>query len=184
VRGGITAVQYRVKAVDLRDAIREATILMSLARDAGIPFIINDRLDLALAIDADGLHVGQSDMPPDLARRFLAPGKILGLSVTCDADLATIDAAVVDYIGLGPVFATATKPDAAPALGLDRFQTLRQAIDLPVVAIGGIGPEQAMEIITAGADGIAVISAICAAPDPAAAAQNLWQQIQRGRRAR
>lgn len=184
LRGGVTALQYRAKAIEMRDAIAEASALAALAREAGIPFIINDRLDLALAVDADGLHVGQSDMPPALARRCLAPGKILGLSVTTEAELSTIDGAVIDYVGLGPVFATATKSDAAPALGLDLFRRLRQAIDLPVVAIGGIDLQRTADVIAAGADGIAVVSAICAALDPAAAARDLQQRIIQARQER
>jgi len=184
LEGNVTAVQYRVKAIDMRDAIDEASALIALTRQAGIPFIVNDRLDLALAVDADGLHVGQSDMPPHLARRFLPPSKILGLSVTAAAELSTIDASLVDYVGLGPVFATATKSDAASPLGLEQFRALRQAITLPVVAIGGIGRERAAGVIAAGADGIAVVSAICGAPDPAAAGRDLWQQIIQARQQR
>jgi thiamine-phosphate pyrophosphorylase len=184
LRGGVTALQYRAKAIEMREAIAEASALAELARTAGIPFIINDRLDLALAVDADGLHVGQSDMPPALARRFLAPGKILGLSVTTEAELSTIDSSIIDYVGLGPVFATTTKSDAAPALGLDLFGRLRQAIDLPVVAIGGIDRQRTADLIAAGADGIAVVSAICAAADPTAAARDLQQLITQARQQR
>ena len=184
LRGGVTALQYRAKATEMRHAIAEAAALAELARTSGIPFIINDRLDLALAVDADGLHVGQSDMPPALARRLLPPGKILGLSITAEAELPTIDPSIIDYVGLGPVFATATKSDAAPALGLDLFRQLRAAIDLPVVAIGGIDRQRTADIIAAGADGIAVVSAICAAPDPAAAARDLQQRIIQARQHR
>jgi thiamine-phosphate pyrophosphorylase len=179
--------QYRAKDRDgkdreLRPALAEAAMLAELARRRGIPFIVNDRLDIALAVDADGLHIGQSDMPSLIARRLLGPDKILGLSVTQALELATVDPAIVDYVGLGPVFATGTKPDAAPPLGLDGFTALRQRIPLPVVAIGGIGRDQATDVIKAGADGIAVISAICAAADATAAARDLRQQIMAGRR--
>ena len=182
LRGGITALQYRAKEIDLRDAIVEASALASLAHHYGIPFIVNDRLDLALAVDADGLHVGQSDMPPRLARRFLGPDKILGFSVTTADEIATIEADIIDYIGLGPVYATATKSDAATPLGLDQFRALRRAITLPVVAIGGIGFDRAAEVIAAGADGIAVVSAICTAPDPTAASHTLLQHVIAARR--
>ena len=181
LRGGITVLQYRAKEIDLSAAMVEASALATMANAHGVPFIINDCLDLALAIDADGLHVGQTDIAPALARRYLGPDKILGLSITRESELGTIDPSVVDYIGLGPVFATATKADAAPALGLEHFRQLRQAIDLPVVAIGGIGQEQAADVIRAGADGIAVVSAICTAPDPAIAAKDLRKCVLRAR---
>ena len=179
--GGITVLQYRAKDADLSAAMAEASALATLANRHGVPFVINDRLDLALAIGADGLHVGQTDLAPALARRYLGPDKILGLSITQESELGTIDPAVVDYIGLGPVFTTSTKTDAAPALGLERFRHLRKAIDLPVVAIGGIGQSEAADVIKAGADGIAVVSAICAASDPAMAARELRKSVLQAR---
>ncbi len=180
--GGVSMLQYRAKDRDLRAALAEAAMLAELARERGVPFIVNDRLDIALAIDADGLHVGQSDMPTLIARRLLGPEKILGLSVTGASELATVDPAIVDYVGLGPVFATATKSDAAPPMGLEGFRALRREIALPVVAIGGIGQDQAAAVIQVGADGIAVVSAICTATDATAAARDLRQHIASGRR--
>lgn len=182
IAGGITMIQYRAKDRDLRSALREAALLAELAKPAGVPLIVNDRLDIALAVDAEGLHVGQSDMPPEIARRLLGADKILGISVSRLAEIETVDPAVVDYVGLGPVFATATKNDAAAPLGLDRLAQLRQRIPLAVVAIGGIGREQAGAVIRAGADGIAVVSAICGTSDPTAAACQLKQSISDARR--
>lgn len=184
LQGGITVLQYRAKQVPLREAIAEAALLASLARQYDVPFIVNDRLDLALAVDADGLHVGQSDMPAELARRFLGPRKILGLSVGSQAEADELDVAAIDYVGLGPVFATATKVDAAVPLGLQRFSLLRASIELPVVAIGGISPPVAADVMSAGADGIAVVSAICAVADPKRASHDLRQRIERARKAR
>ena len=181
LKGGITVLQYRAKNVQLREAIAEAALLASLARQYDVPFIVNDRLDLALAVDADGLHVGQSDMPPDLARRFLGPSKILGLSVGRQAEIDELDIAMVNYVGLGPVFATATKADAAAPLGLEKFSLLRSSIELPVVAIGGISEAAAGDVIAAGADGIAVVSAICAAADPELASHGLRRKIDQAR---
>lgn len=178
LEGGITALQYRAKHAALREALAEASILASLAREHHVPFIINDRLDLALAVEADGLHVGQSDMPVALARRLLGPNRILGLSITHQPDIDDLETELVDYVGLGPVFATATKADAPAPLGLDQFSRLRSAIALPVVAIGGIGAAQAGDVITAGADGIAVVSAICAADDPKLASRHLLDGIE------
>jgi len=179
LQGGITALQYRAKHATLREALAEASILASMAREYGVPFIVNDRLDLA--VEADGLHVGQSDMPVALARRLLGPDKVLGLSITEQRDIDEMEAEMIDYVGLGPVFATATKADASSPLGLDQFRSLRTAIDLPVVAIGGIDAAQAGPVIAAGADGIAVVSAICAADDPQAASRNLLDRIEQVR---
>ncbi|HVJ31505.1 MAG TPA: thiamine phosphate synthase [Terriglobia bacterium] len=184
LQGGITVLQYRAKQVPLREAIAEAALLASLARQCEVPFIVNDRLDLALAVDADGLHIGQSDMPADLARRFLGPRKILGLSVARQAEVDELDVTAVDYVGLGPVFATATKADAAAPLGLEQFSLLRASIELPVVAIGGISPSVAGDVIGAGADGIAVVSAICAAAEPKLVSHDLRQKIEQARKTR
>ncbi|MET1027777.1 MAG: thiamine phosphate synthase [Dongiaceae bacterium] len=179
--GGVSMLQYRAKDNELRTALAEAAMLAELARRHKVPFIVNDRLDVALAVGADGLHVGQSDMPSLIARRWLGPDKILGISVTREIEIATVDPAVVDYVGLGPVFATGTKSDAAVPLGLEKFHSLRQRIEMPVVAIGGIQREQASQVIAAGADGIAVVSAICAATDATAAARDLCRMIEAGR---
>ncbi|TXH33237.1 MAG: thiamine phosphate synthase [Rhodospirillaceae bacterium] len=182
IAGGVTMIQYRAKGRDLRSALVEATELAVLAKQAGVPLIVNDRLDIALAVDAEGLHVGQSDMPPEIARRLLGADKILGISVSRPAEIETVDPALVDYVGLGPVFATATKSDAAAPLGLEQVAQLRQQIPLPVVAIGGIGREQAGAVIRAGADGIAIVSAICGTSDPEGAARQLKQSISDARR--
>lgn len=182
IDGGVTMIQYRAKDRDLRSALAEAAKISELAKQAGVPLIINDRLDIALAVDADGLHVGQSDMPPGVARRLLRAGKILGISVSRLSEIETVDASVVDYVGVGPVFATATKSDAAAPLGLEQFAQLRRRISLPVVAIGGIGRDQAGAVIQAGADGIAVVSAICGTDDPAGATRLLKQSIVDARR--
>ena len=138
-----------------------------------MPLIVNDRVDVALAVGADGVHIGRNDMAPNDARRVLGPDAIVGWSVTGSEDLAPLDPAVVDYAGLGPVFPTATKPDAARPLGIDGVRALRPRIPVPVVAIGGITADTAGGIVAAGADGVAVVSAICAAADPKTAAAGL-----------
>ena len=134
------------------------------------------RIDVALAIGADGAHVGQEDHSPAAARAILGPRAIIGLSITSPADLPTLDA-TVDYVGLGPLFPTGTKTDAAPALGETEFAALRRRIPVPVVGIGGITVANTARTIAAGADGIAVVSAICAAPDPRAAAATLHAAV-------
>jgi thiamine-phosphate pyrophosphorylase len=137
---------------------------------------------VALAADADGVHVGQSDMAAKDARALIGPKRILGLSITREADLDRSDLAGVDYLGVGPVFATATKPDAAPPMGLATLAAIRKRTGLPIIAIGGIGRTSAASVIAAGADGIAVVSAICAAPDPTDAARRLSGAITEFRR--
>ena len=173
IAAGASMVQLRDPAAKTRALIEEARALGRLLRPAGIPFIVNDRVDVALAVGADGVHLGQSDMSVDDARALMGPEPLLGLSITSLADLVASDLAQVDYLGVGPVFATATKTDAAPAMGLAGLAAVRAATSLPIVAIGGIGADNAAEVIAAGADGVAVVSAICAAPDVAQATRTL-----------
>jgi thiamine-phosphate pyrophosphorylase len=176
VAGGVTIVQLRDKTGPARALAEAGQALLKLLRPLGVPLLVNDRLDVAYAIGADGVHVGQDDLPPALARTLLGAQAIIGLSLTDDDQLATADDAV-DYVGLGPIFATGTKSDAAPALGETAFAAIRRRISLPVVAIGGITVENTARTIAAGADGIAVVSAICAAADPQAAARALHQAV-------
>ncbi len=173
IAGGATVVQYREKAAATRQMIAEAQALRELTRRVGVPLIVNDRLDVALAIDADGVHVGQDDMPAALARRLIGPDKILGVST---ANLAEAMQAVqdgADYLGVGPVLATPTKPDAAPPIGMDGLREICRHVPIPVVAIGGINATNAADAIAAGAQGIAVVSAVVAAEDVATAARQL-----------
>ena len=173
VEGGVTMVQLREKDIDTRTFIEEALELKALLGPLGVPLIINDRVDVALASDADGVHIGQSDMPYAIARRLLGPDRIIGLSVENMDQVAQANALDVDYIGVSPVFATPTKTDTARPFGLEG---LREAVKLshhPTVAIGGMNALTAADVMAAGADGIAVVSAIIAAPDPRAAAEEL-----------
>ena len=178
IRGGVTIVQYREKSASTRRMIHEATELRRLCRAAGIPLIINDRLDVALAVDADGVHVGQDDMPASVARRLLGKMKILGVSAGSieEARKAVDDGA--DYIGASPVFSTPTKPDAPPSLGIEGLRRMTQAVKIPVVAIGGITEGNAVTIMEAGAAGIAVVSAIVGAEDVEAAARALRAAVE------
>jgi len=172
VRGGATCVQLREKHLDTRQFVERARALKALLAPLGVPLLINDRLDIALAVGADGVHVGQSDMPPDDVRRLL-PHALIGLSVENAAQVRAAAHSPVDYLGVSPVFSTPSKADAAPALGLDGLRTLRALTRLPLIAIGGIDLDNAAQVMSAGADGLAVVRALCAAPDPAAAAQAL-----------
>lgn len=173
VRGGVTMVQLREKDCTTRDFVELGTVLKRLLAGTGVPLIINDRIDVALACGADGVHIGQSDMPFEIARTLLGNDRIIGLSVESMEDVMAANALDADYVGVSPVFATPTKTDTAIPFGLDG---LREAVRLsshPVVGIGGMNLDTAADVLRCGADGIAVVSAIMAADDPAASAAGL-----------
>jgi thiamine-phosphate pyrophosphorylase len=182
IRGGITVVQYREKNASTRRMVAEALELRQLCRSYNVPFIINDRLDVALAVDADGVHLGQDDMPAALARQLIGPGKILGVSVenVSQARRAMEDGA--DYVGASPIFATPTKPDAPSPMGIAGLQELARVCTLPIVAIGGLNASNAAAVLRAGATGLAVVSAIVSADDVERAARELKQIITEGTR--
>ena len=170
VAGGVTTVQLRDDETPTGDLVELARRLAVLLAPTGVPLIVNNRLDVAVAAGAAGLHVGQSDAPPGAARARLGPGAIIGLSITDPAQVAAVPTGIVDYLGVGPVFATATKADAAPPMGLEGLAAVRPLTALPIVAIGGIAAGNAAAAIAAGAQGVAVVSAVCAAPEPRRAA--------------
>jgi thiamine-phosphate pyrophosphorylase len=171
VRGGATMVQLREKEATTRAFLEEARALKAMLQPLGVAFVVNDRLDIALAIDADGLHVGQDDMPVAEARRLLGPDRIIGLSITEPAQALRADAAAADYLGVGPVYAQQTKEDAAAPLGIEGFRQARRLTRAPIVVIGGLTPENSAPLLAAGADGLAVVSAIGGASDPERAAR-------------
>ena len=179
VAGGVTCVQLREKRCSTREFLAEARSVREALRGTGAALIINDRVDIALASGADGVHVGQQDMPIGDVRRLGPPGWIIGVSAESVADAVEAEQAGADYVGASPVFATPTKTDTAPPLGLDGLRALRAAVRIPVVAIGGIQVGNAREVIAAGADGLAVVSAIMGADSPRAAAAALRREIQR-----
>lgn len=166
VDGGATVVQYRAPGASGRELFRTATALRGLLRPRGVPLIINDRVDVALAIDADGVHVGQGDLPVQEVRRLIGPDKIVGLSITDEAQLEHVPAGAVDYLGVGPVYPTGSKDDAAPALGLEALRRIAARSALPVVAIGGISLERAPAVFAAGVAGVAVVSAFSYSEKP------------------
>ena len=172
VRGGARVVQLREKTLPTRAFVERARALKALLQPLGVPLIINDRLDVALACGADGVHVGQEDLSPRDMRRWLPDG-LIGLSIERIEQLDAAERLPVDYYGASPVFATATKADAAPALGLEGLRALRARTARPLVAIGGIGEHNAAAVMAAGADALAVVSALCTAPDPEQAARRL-----------
>ncbi len=170
--GGVSVVQYRATGGTRRAQFEEARALHDLLVRRGVPLIINDAVDLALAIDAEGVHVGQSDLPVDVVRRLVGPKKIVGLSITAEEQMDRVNDGA-DYLGVGPVFATPTKSDAAPAMGLAGLKRIAAKANRPIVAIGGINVTNAPDVFGAGADGVAVVSAFSRAGDPADVARGL-----------
>jgi thiamine-phosphate pyrophosphorylase len=177
VRGGATCVQLREKNCSTRAFIDEARSLQPFLQQHRIPLIINDRVDVALAVGADGVHLGQSDMLLADARRLVGETVIIGISAENLDDAVTAEQGGADYIGISPVFATKTKADAAPPLGLEGIYQLRRAVKIPLVGIGGINAANIRDILRAGADGAALVSAIVAAACPETAAAILKRLI-------
>jgi thiamine-phosphate pyrophosphorylase len=189
VAGGVTAVQVRDKLASRRDLLALTRAVRSaLVGTSHVRVLVNDAVDVALMAGADGVHVGQDDLPASEVRALIGPDRLLGLSVTSRADLdaaLTLPTGTLDLVGLGPVWGTPTKPDAAPALGPAGIRDLAsaaRAAGLTAVAIGGISADRAAEVAATGVEGICVVSAVCAAADPAAAAAALRAEVARGRR--
>jgi thiamine-phosphate pyrophosphorylase len=177
ISGGATIVQYREKGATTRAMVEEARALRDLCRARRVPLIVNDRLDVALAVGADGLHVGADDLPADAARRLLGRKGILGVSVGNPEEALRAAAAGADYLGASPIFATPTKADAPAPMGLAGLRALAAGTRLPVVAIGGINSGNAAAVLEAGATGLAVVSAIVSAEEPQAAARALRELL-------
>ncbi len=173
IRGGATIVQLREKDCCTRDMIEMARRLVAVCRSHKVPLIVNDRIDVALAADADGVHVGQDDMPVPLARKLIGPDRILGVTAhTVQEALKAIEEGA-DYIGASPIFATATKADAGEPIGLEGLREICRACRVPVVGISGINGSNAQRVIRAGAAGVAVVSAVVSADNIERAARDL-----------
>lgn len=184
VDGGATMIQIRDKRADRATRVGLARAVKAALAGRGAVVLINDDIDAALEAGADGVHIGQSDGDPVAARARIGADRILGLSVETVAQAHAADGRVVDYLGVGPVFATATKPDHAAPLGLEGLaEAVRAARAVPCVAIGGVGLAQTADVIAAGARGVAVVSAICAAHDPEEAARALRASVFKARAA-
>jgi thiamine-phosphate pyrophosphorylase len=188
VAGGVTAVQVRDKFLSRRDLLALVRAVQSAVLDSPqVRVVVNDAVDVALLARADGVHIGQDDLPVAEVRALIGPDRLLGLSVSSRAELdaaLALPVGTVDVVGLGPVWGTSTKPDAGPALGLagiGELASLARGRDLAAVAIGGIGDDRAAEVAATGVDGICVVSALCTAADPAAVARRLRAEIDRGR---
>ena len=162
---GAVLFQYRNKTASMKDAYVEALALRQAAAKAGVFFIVNDRCDLALAIDADGVHLGQGDLPLDLARKVMGPEKLIGISTHSLTQVRDATAGKPDYLGFGPIFTPGSKQDHDPVVGLEGLRAIRSLTPLPVFAIGGIHLDRVDDVVRAGADGVAVISAILKATD-------------------
>lgn len=170
VKGGVTMVQLREKDCTSRQFIELALHLKQILKPLNIPLIINDRVDVALATDSEGVHIGQSDMPYHMVRNLLGREKIIGLSVENMDQVKEANYLDIDYIGISPVFSTTTKTNTGKPFGLEGIKRIMSESVHPAVAIGGINIDNASSVIQAGANGIAVVSAICSAPDPREAA--------------
>lgn len=176
-KAGARLFQYRNKSASMKEAFAEALVLRNVALDAGVTFIVNDRCDLALAVNADGVHLGQEDLPLDLARKVMGPDKLIGISTHNPNQVREVTSWKPDYLGFGPIFKPGSKQDHDPVVGLEGLREMRKLTSLPVFAIGGIQIDQAGEVMRAGADGVAVISAILKAPDIGHAVKSFLAQI-------
>ncbi len=181
IQGGVTVVQLREKECSSREMYELGLALLDVTRQAGIPLIVNDRLDIALAIGAEGVHLGQSDLPAKVAREWMGPDRIVGISATNVQEALDAQRDGADYLGVGDVFGTPSKPDACPPIGLTGLEEIAKIATVPVVAIGGVTVQNTTPAVRHGADGVAVISAIFGAPDPAVAASSLREAVQAGR---
>lgn len=181
VAGGVTMVQLREKDLESGEFYREAMQIREFLRSRGCPLIINDRVDIALAVDADGVHVGQEDLPLAVVRKMLGPGKIVGVSVFTPEEAREAEAQGADYLGLSPIFMTATKPELVRQIGFEGIAPIRQATKLPLVGIGSMNETNAFEVVRRGLDGVAVVSAICSRPDVRAAAERIRAEVDRAK---
>jgi len=181
VRGGATAIQLRGKEMNAREMFGAGVSLRRLTLEMGALFVVNDRADIAAAVGADGIHVGQDDLPPAEARKLLGPRSVVGVSVATVEEARRAEEDGADYLGVGPVFATSSKLDAGEELGPDVVRRIVNAVSIPVVGIGGIEPGNALQVIDAGAVGVAVIAAVVGATDIAGAASALATVVRRAK---
>ncbi len=179
--GGVTCIQLREKTCSTREFITQALSIKNHLKRHNVPLIINDRVDIAQAVNADGVHLGQGDMPIEMAKTILKDSMIIGISAESLEDAVQAEKDGADYIGVSPIYATPTKTDAASPLGLGGLREIRKSVKIPLVGIGGLNRGNAGEVINNGADGVAVVSAIVAADDPEKAARELKKIIGQAR---
>jgi len=181
VEGGVTVVQLREKEATTKEFYEEGLKIKDFLKSKRIPLIINDRIDIALVLDAEGVHLGQEDMPINLARMILGPGKIIGASVFTPDEAKAAESQGADYLGLSPIFVTETKPELTRQIGTECIPLIRRSVRIPVVGIGSMNQANAYEAVKAGLDGVAVISAICSQKDPKSAAAAIKAEIVRAK---
>ncbi|MDF2962950.1 MAG: thiamine-phosphate pyrophosphorylase [Paenibacillus sp.] len=179
IKGGVTMIQLREKHAPLKQVLEQGAELRELCRELGVPFLVNDRIDVAILLNADGVHVGQDDLPGSEARKLLGEDKVIGISAGTIEEAEWAVANGADYLGVGPVYSTSTKQDAGEAIGTALISTITGRWPVPVVGIGGINQENAAAVVEAGAQGVAVVSAIINQLNPQAAAQNLSSAVQK-----
>ena len=184
VNGGVSVVQLREKSLNARDFFLRGLEIRELLADHNVPLIINDRIDIAIALGADGVHLGQSDLPLEIARRILGPDKIIGWSVNDLAQINEMSASLVDYFAISPVFFTSTKKDISTPWGTEGVVLTRSATPVPLVGIGGIRLDNVSGAVLAGLDCVAVVSAIVSADDPLAATESLKRQVVKAKQIR
>ncbi|MGD9301280.1 MAG: thiamine phosphate synthase [Desulfobacterales bacterium] len=177
VSGGVTCVQLREKDCPTLEFIEQAQTIKTFLNAHKVPLIINDRLDVALAVAADGVHLGQNDMPLAMARKMAGPSMLIGISAESVEDAVEAEKGGADYLGVSPIYATPTKSDTALPLGMEGLRKIKKRVKIPLVAIGGLNHLNAAEAIRNGADGVAVVSAIVAADDPGKSSMLLKQKI-------
>lgn len=180
IRGGADTIQFRQKSGATREMIDIARQLKQLCTEANVTFIVNDRVDVAIAAEADGVHLGQDDFPIPLARELLGESRIIGGSAVTLEEAQKCLAEGADYIGFGPVYPTTSKEDAGPVTGIGLLKQAVKAIPLPIIAIGGVNVENTPEVVRAGAHGIAVIAAVCCQENPEEATRVLYQAMHAG----
>lgn len=180
IAGGADTIQYRQKSGSTRQMIEIARNMKRLCSEAGVMFIVNDRLDVAIAAEADGVHLGQDDFPIPMARELLGEGRIIGGSAATLDEARKCLSEGADYVGFGPVYPTSSKDDAGPVSGIDILKQVVEIVPLPIIAIGGVGAENIPGVMRAGAHGIAVISAVCCQDDPEESTRALYQALNKG----
>ncbi len=179
IKQGVALVQLRSKHTDTRIFLNTALQLSKILTGLNIPFIINDRVDIALACKADGVHLGQKDIPPHIAREILGEEKIIGVTTANLEQAKEAESKGADYLGVGPVFPTESKQKPLSPIGIKQLSLIRKQIKIPILAIGGINPQNAAEVMSTGVEGIAVISAVLKAEDPQTATKKLLREIKR-----
>ncbi|MCP4574673.1 MAG: thiamine phosphate synthase [Deltaproteobacteria bacterium] len=180
ISGGADTIQFRRKSGSTKELIEIAMAMKNLCSKSGTPFIVNDRIDVAIAAEADGVHLGQDDFPIPLARKLLGKDRIIGGSAATPEEIETCIREGADYVGFGPIYPTGSKDDAGPVSGIDFLKRIVASTPVPIIAIGGIDQSNASHVMGTGAHGIAVISAVCCREDPQKAARDLHDMVAPG----